>query len=121
MSEIISLDPAREVPMQARINRRNDFTLEFVDNDSVDYDISGFTWEFFVKENPGARTKMISLTLGNGLSIPIYSDNVLNGTISVAQSQIEEGQYYYELVRTDLPATWLNGIITFSYGSLDSE
>lgn len=84
------------------------------------FDISGFTWQLFIKTNPGDLRNIISLTLGNGLSFPIYEENVIEARFESATTNIQEGDYYWQLLRTDTNEPWLNGIAKFSFGSLDS-
>lgn len=120
MTQNISFDPAREVSAKFRINRRADKTFIFTE-DGLDFDISGFTWQLLIKRFPGDRVNQISLTLGNGLSIPVYESNILEASFTAAQTNIEQGQYYWELLRTDIEKTWLNGWVTFSYGPQDNE
>ena len=69
----------------------------------VDAVTTGWTWEFFIKKFPGDRKKVLSLTLGSGVSYEVYSDVTLIINLTAAQTAIEEGEYYVALVRTDLP------------------
>lgn len=120
MIDEISFDLARSIPLKFRIKRQADKTFIFTEN-GVDLDITGFTWELFIKRYPGDRKKKISLTLNNGLSIPMYGSNELVARFTSAQTDIEEGKYYWELVRTDIEKTYLNGLVYFSYGPTDSD
>jgi len=116
----VSYDPAREIKLYFRIGRRQTKRFIFYE-DGEPFDIVGITWTLFIKEYPGARTNAINLTLGNGLSISIYDDNILQSDFSVANTKIREGEYYFELLRSDIPETIINGYAIFSYGVLDAE
>lgn len=116
----LSYDPARMIPIYFRINRSATKTFVWTEN-GVDFDITNFTWELFIKRYPGDRLKVISLTLGNGLSYQVYEDNRLISVFTETQTDIQEGQYYWELVRTDINRTYLNGWAYFTYGPADSQ
>lgn len=88
---------------------------------SIDFPITSFTWQLVVKRTPGDRVNLISLTLGNGLSFPIYEDNVIEARFEPSTTAIEEGGYYWYLVRTDTNEVWLNGRCKVSFGPLDSS
>ena len=116
----VSLGGQRQLKLQFWINRLQDIEFVFTEN-GLEWDVSGKTWTFFVKKNPGDKKSVISLTLGNGISIPIYEDNTLLCTFTAAQTKIEEGEYYWELLRTDLLETKLNGWADFTYGPKDAN
>jgi hypothetical protein len=118
MSEI-SGDPARLYTLKLRINRRAEKTFVFTENDLA-MDISVGTWELFVKKYPGDKKKVISLTLGNGLEIPIYQDDRFVASFTSAHTKLEKGEYYFELVRTDIEKTYLNGICKVYFGPEDN-
>lgn len=88
---------------------------------SDDFDVTGFTWQLLVKTNPGDRLNVISLTLGNGLAFPIYEDNVIEARFESVTTSIGEGDYYWQLIRTDTNEPWLNGKAKFSFGPLGSQ
>lgn len=83
----------------------------------VDAVTTGWTWQLLIKKNSGARTNILSLTLNNGLSYEIYSDTVLIANLTAAQTQIEEGEYYLALVRTDLPRKVLEAKALFNFSN----
>jgi len=78
-------------------------------------DVSAWTFELFLKKNKGDRLKTISLTLGSGLSFPVYVSDQIQATFSTTVSLIEEGEYYIELRRTDLGIPLYNGKAYFSF------
>ena len=83
----------------------------------TDEDISTKTFSFFVKKNKGDRLKKFNLTLGSGITIPVYSINQVRVAISAANASLEEGEYVWELRRTDLDAPYLSGLAYFVYDS----
>lgn len=117
-----SFDPSKQIKLKFRINAWQSKTFEFLENSSsVGVDITGWEFEFFIKKYPGERTKIFSLTNNNGLSFLAYSTNELFVTVTAAQSNIEEGEYYWELRRRDIDRPWLNGWAYFSYGPQDAD
>lgn len=81
----------------------------------TDDDISAKTFSFFVKKNKGDRLKIFNLTNGNGISVPVYSLNEIMISISALQTSIEEGEYYFELRKTDIDKAVLSGLAYFNY------
>lgn len=117
-----SFDPAREIRIKFRINAWQSKTFEFLeDGSSTGVDITAWQWEFFIKKKAGNRNKIFSLTNNNGLSFPAYTTNELFVTVTAIQSNIEEGDYYWELRRRDIDRPWLNGIAHFDFGPQDSQ
>lgn len=80
-------------------------------------DISTKTFSFYVKRNKGDRIKLFNLTNGNGISVPIYSTNQIRVDVSAINSNIEEGEYIWELRRNDLNEPWLSGLAFFVFDS----
>lgn len=118
---VSSFDPGREIGLFFRIGRRQIKRFIFYLDDLPWDEVGNKTWTLFIKEYAGARLNAIELTLGNGLSIPIYDENVLQADFSVSNTKIREGKYYFELVRTDLPETLINGYAIFSFGPNDAD
>ena len=79
--------------------------------------ISGKTFSFFIKKNKGDRRKVFNLTLNNGITIPIYTVNELRVALTASNTNIEEGEYVWELRRTDLDTPYLSGLAYFVYDS----
>ena len=78
-------------------------------------DVTLWTFEFILRDNKGSRVKILSLTLGSGISFPIYETNQIQVAISATNATIREGEYYWELRRTDLNIPIANGNAIFSY------
>lgn len=84
-------------------------------------DISGWTFELFLKRFKGDRLKTISLTSGAGLSYPVYSSTEIVATFSITDTSIEEGEYYIELRRTDLGIAIISRLAYFSFDAPDGD
>lgn len=82
-----------------------------------DEDISTKTFSFSLRKNKGDRIKIFNLTNGNGITVPVYSLNEIRLDLTGAQTSIEEGEYYFELRRTDLNAPWISGNAYFVFNS----
>lgn len=82
----------------------------------TDEDLTGATFSFFLKKNIGDYKKIFTLTLGSGIGFVTYYTNGIRLTISAVQTSIEEGEYYFELRRTDLDKAKLAGkaFLTFN-------
>lgn len=91
--------------------RRYDATTDTYTNE----DISTKTFSFFLKKFKGDRIKVLNLTNGNGISVPVYSTYEIRIDLTGTQTSIEQGEYYWELRRTDLDAPYLTGLAYFDY------
>lgn len=81
-------------------------------------DISTKTFSFFLRKYKGARNsqKLFNLTNGNGITVPVYStDEILLSVPASSITGVEEGQYYWELRRTDLNKPKLYGFCELTY------
>lgn len=83
----------------------------------TDDSLSGATFSFFLKRNIGDRLKTFNLTLGNGIAFITYTSNGIRITASASQTSIQEGEYYYELRRTDLDKAVLSGKCILTYNA----
>lgn len=83
----------------------------------TDENLTGTTWAFFLKRFEGDRLKTFNLTLGSGIAFITYTTNGIRVTASATQTSVEEGEYYFELRRTDLDRAKLSGVFVFSYGA----
>jgi len=89
----------------------------FEEDETTPVDASTWTFEFFIKKFKGDIDKIIDLTLGNGISFVTYSDTGVLITVTGAQASIEEGEYYWELRRTDLNIPLLSGVAIFQFNA----
>lgn len=78
-------------------------------------DITTKTFSFFLKRYKGDRTKIFNLTNGYGITVPTYSTNEIRVDISASNTNIEEGQYYWELRRVDLNVPKVSGPCYLTY------
>lgn len=81
----------------------------------TDDDLNGATFSFFLKKFKGDRLKVFNLTLGNGIALVTYVSNRIRITASSSQTAIEEGDYYYELRRTDLDKAKVSGLASLTF------
>lgn len=81
----------------------------------TDDSLTGTTYSFFLKKNIGDRLKTFNLTLGSGISFITYTSNGIRVTATATQTSIQEGEYYYELRRTDLDKAVLSGKCFLTY------
>jgi hypothetical protein len=95
-----------------QIGSLSEISFIFSNQNGVPIDISGWSFEFFVKKNKGAIQKDISKTIGNGISFPIYVSNQINLSFV---ANIEEGEYVWELRRTDLNKPLIAGLSFFTF------
>lgn len=114
-----AFDPSKRLDLYFRINRDGAKRLTFLDSADDPYDITAIGFEFFIKEYPGAKQKVISLTIGAGLEIPAYEVNILDIEVEASTTILNEGEYYWELYLTDQKKTWLNGKAFFSNREFD--
>lgn len=106
---------AAKLNLEFQIGSARDITFTFAESDGTSTDISLWTFELFFKKYAGERAKTISLTLGDGLSFPVYEDNQLLAEFTTTDTAIEEGEYYWELRRTDENIPLINGSAFFSF------
>lgn len=77
-------------------------------------DISTWSPTLTVKRFSGDRLSQIALSIGAGLNIPIYTDNISSAFTGAATS-LEEGEYHWELRRTDVNKSVISGLAYFTY------
>lgn len=79
-------------------------------------DISLKTFSFSLWKFKGSRKKLFNLTNGNGITVPVYSTDEILVTVPASSiTGVDEGEYYYELRRTDLNKPKLFGICYLSF------
>lgn len=112
-----TFDPAKELTLYFRVARNGSLTFSFVDSDGNAYSLIYDDFELNIYKNQGDKKKLISLIVGSGISFPTASS--LTVSITESQSNINEGEYYYELYRPDIGKTWLTGDAIFHNGKFD--
>lgn len=112
-----TFDPARNLTLYFRCNRAGSKNFVFVRSGGSAYSfIYTDDLELNIYRNQGDKKKLISLTYISGL---VLNSNTLTASITSALSNINEGEYYWELYRTDLEKTWLCGDAIFHNGKFD--
>lgn len=117
MIRAVSFDPSRRLDLHLRINRIGNVTFSFLQND-LPFSLIYEEFEFFIKRYAGDRQKVISLEIGTGLSV---DDNDLVASVTADQSNISEGEYYWELLKLNSDQTWLSGKAWFHNGPFDNS
>lgn len=114
-----TIDPSRRLDFPFRVSRAGSKKFIFIDNSGVAIDISTYAFALYIKAYAGARTNAIALTVGSGLTIGGVSNNELTATFTVANTNIKEGEYYWELYKGLTSKTYLNGKATAHNGIFD--
>lgn len=104
-----TIDPSRRLDLPFRLKRAGNKKFIFLNSSGAGIDISTFGFQLNVKEYPGARSNIISLTIGSGLTISGSSNNELNASFTDSQTNVKEAQYYWELYKGLTAKTYLNG------------
>ena len=82
----------------------------------TDEDISGKTFSFTIWEYKGARKHLLNYTNQSGITVPIYSTNeILVNGLAADVTVTQEGDYYYELRRTDLDQPKVFGQVDLTF------
>lgn len=89
--------------------------------DEVPFTVTGFQWQLVIKENEGNNNNLLSLSIGSGLSFPVYETNIIEARFESAQMKLQPGKKYWALIRTDTNEVWINGHIDLGYGPFDSS
>lgn len=113
-------DPSKRLDIYLRIARNGSITFTFLDSSGAAYNISDIDFELFIKQNAGSRKDVISLLTsyaGFGLTFP--TANQITATFTDTITEINEGEYYWELLVLDTNKTWLNGRAFFHNGEFD--
>lgn len=117
----ITFDPSQPIEVYLRVNRAGTAKrLVFTDSNGLPFDISGYVFEFFVKETAKSEDKNISLTVANGgLSVSGDDNNQLNLILTSTHTDIRAKHYYGELYESTQQLTWLNAEVIAHNGKFD--
>lgn len=110
-----TFDPSRRLDLYFRCNRAGSKTFKFYDEDGDPIDITTSDYDLFIYEYEGAADPIITLTSTEGGT----DSNELACSITVSQSNINEGKYYWELYKGSTDKTHLNGNAIFHNGRFD--
>lgn len=105
----VDFNPARKLNLYFRISRAGTKTFTFVDGSGVAVNISGFQFALYVKDCEGDKLNKIALTVGSGLTVSGAGNNVLTAALTVANTAVNEGEYYFELYKGSTSKTYLSG------------
>lgn len=111
-----TFDPAKELTLYFRCNRAGSKDFVFTYSNGTAYSFIYDELELNIYRNQGDKKKLISLTHVSGITL---NSNTVTASITKALSNIPEGEYYWELYRTDLEKTWLTGDAIFHNGKFD--
>lgn len=78
-----------------RINFTESYSFTFTDEAGEPYIFQSEVWEFRLKRYQGDKKNIFILDNNSGIDV---TDNVVTITITYEQSNIDEGQYYYQLL-----------------------
>lgn len=112
-----TFDPARELTLYFRCNRNGSLDFIFQYEDETAYSLIYEDIEFNLYQNQGDKKKVLNLTSGSGVSFP--NTGTARVTLTASQTNINEGEYYFELYRPDLGKTWLCGNAIAHNGKFD--
>jgi hypothetical protein len=110
--ENLSFDPGftGKLALRLRIRRAGSVTFTFLDASGAAYTVNDKDYELFVKKNAGNKKDVISLLTsyaGFGLTFP--AANKITATVTPDQTDLKEGEYYWELLCLDTNKTMLCG------------
>lgn len=114
-----SIDPSRRLDFYFRVKRAGTKKFIFLDDAGAAIDVSAFDLELNIWDYAGAKTKRIALTIGSGLSVSGAGSNEVTATWTVANTNINTGEYYAELYKGSTDKTLINGKAIFHEGLYD--
>lgn len=112
-----TFDPASPLLIYFRCARNGSLDFVFLDENGNPYSLIYDDVEFNLYEHEGDKIPIFSLVIGSGISI--VSTGRVRATVTKALTNINEGQYYYELYRPDLGKTWIADYAIFHNGRFD--
>jgi hypothetical protein len=107
-----TFDPARECKLYFRCNRTGSKDIVVSYSDGSPYSFIYEEFEANIYKYEGERKVLIPLTVS-------YNSNRLTISISKSQSNINQGEYYFELYNAYTDQTWIADICRFHNGRFD--
>lgn len=107
-----TFDPARRLDLYFRCSRAGSKNFVFTYSDGSAYSFIYQEFQFNIYRYEGEKKVLLNL-------LTFTNQNTLTSQITVSQSNISEGEYYYELFNTDTDETWLCGNAIFHNGKFD--
>lgn len=111
-----ALDPSRRLDLYIRVGRVATKTFSMLDSSGGDYSLIYEDFQVIIKQYPGHYKNVVLLEVGSGLTI---SGNELLIELTVTQTDVAAGEYYWELYKNDDGQTWLSGKVFFHEGEFD--
>jgi hypothetical protein len=109
-------DPSQRLDLYFRVNSNGvPIALTFVNSDGSNYSFIYDEFQLVIKPYVGAQQNTIVLGLGTGLTL---TDNVLTIVLDLPNTNIDPGEYYWELIKNDYGRPWLTGIAYAIDGNL---
>lgn len=112
-----TFDPASPLLLYFRCGRNGTLDFVFLDENGSPYSLIYDDVEFNLYQNEGDKNPIFSLVIGSGISF--VSTGRVRATVTKALTNINEGQYYYELYRPDHGKTWIADYAIFHNGRFD--
>lgn len=121
MNPVVNFNPAQKIEMYFRIRRAGTKTFTFLDGSGAAINISGFQFAFYLKDYEGATQNKLALTVGSGLTVGGAGSNVLSVALTVANTALNEGEYYCELFKGSTSKTYISGKAFAHNGKYDGK
>lgn len=119
MIKSVTIDPSKLLYLYIRVKRAGTKKFIFKNSAGTAVDVSSYNFELFIQRNYGAREKSISLTVGSGLAIGGAGNNELTATFTSTNTNLDEGEYFWELYKGSTEKTYLNGKAILHRGEFD--
>ena len=101
---------AGRLDLELQIGSAQQLTFVFEEDD-----ISTKTFSFTIYKYKGSRVRILHYTNQSGIQVPVYSTDEIRVNILAADTNVEEGQHYWELRREDLDKPKVYGLVNFSF------
>jgi len=106
-----TFDPAKRLDLYFRINRNGSKAFNFLNADGSVRSLIYQTYSMVISNYAGGAT-LIDIPL-------VIAGNVITATITEVLSRVNEGEYFWQLIRTDTGKTYLTGKAIFHNGIFD--
>lgn len=107
-----TFDPARRLDLYFRCDRAGSKNFVFAYSDGTPYSFIYEEFQFYIYRYQGEKKVLLEL-------LTVSNQSTLTSSITVAQSNIDAAEYYYELFNSQTNETWLCGDAIFHNGKFD--
>lgn len=107
-----TFDPARRLDLYFRCARDGSKDFVFTYSDGTPYSFIYEEFQFYIYRYQGEKKVLLEL-------LTVSNQDTLTSSITVAQSNIDAAEYYYELFNSQTNETWLCGDAIFHNGKFD--